>query len=174
MHFSQRTLSALITLVAPLLLALPAQAELPDERLVMSPVAARDSLAAADLTLGLYARRRVAGPVEFMAQPGPKRLQLVMLRNVSADHIGRALMQAFRQHATRLEMAAHTEHLLGLGAAFGSRRGFAAGDRISLELAPGAGTSLRINSDLVSTRIGDVDFFSLLLRAWAVSSPERV
>jgi hypothetical protein len=179
METSVRQISWFVLLTGVALAALapvrPARAaEAVEQRLVMSPATAQRSIAAADLTLGLYAARQVTGPRQFMAQPGLKRLQMVLLRAASTDHIGRILMRGLQQSSSRADLALHTERLVQLGVAFGSRKTFAVGESIALEYLPGFGVRMLINGEPVAGKVGDADFFALLVHGWVVAPLQDV
>lgn len=121
--------------------------------------------------VALYLAERNSSPVAVYALPGPKRIRIVLLRDVAATKLVDALSDAIHDNSTRSERAALsgrvqtlTELLLRL------KRG-ARGDVITFDWLPDAGTAIGVNGQPHGHPIPGEDFYRALLRCWLGERP---
>ncbi len=132
--------------------------------------------AAADQTqtfaAGLYLVKPSRSLAEALASPGPKRLQMQMLREVESQQLGKMISQSFTAGVPRSELPPCLSGLAQLGQAFGAKKKLASGDQVSLDWVQTQGTHILINNQ----RVGLVDgpaFFNCVLSAFVGSqSPD--
>lgn len=134
--------------------------------LVATTATVPQALHRAELRLQLLASRPLGSSKDFLSEPGPKRLHFSVLREVSADKVGQALTRQLQLAALSVNAPA----LLQLGAAFGSRRTFAAGDTLVFELLPGQALRLFINQAPAAEALGDARLMDVLVRSWVAGT----
>ena len=90
---------------------------------------------------GLYLPQKTQDASQALRMPGPKRVSLVLLRDVGADTFVASLVEALKENLSEAEQARlnpQVDELTGLMRKIGeAKKGMA----IGLDFAPGAGTS---------------------------------
>ena len=121
--------------------------------------------------MGLYVARKTADAGELIAQPGPKRVAIRMLRDVGADTFTDALREGMRDNHSEGEMAALEPRVKQLAALMNEVGEAKDGMQISLDWIPGSGTVLVINGAARGKPIAGEDFYRALLRIWLGEHP---
>jgi hypothetical protein len=114
---------------------------------------------------GLYVVKSSRSLAEAIASPGPKRLQMQMLREAESQLLGKLISQAFTAGVPRNEIAPCFAGLAQLGQAFSTKRKLAAGDQVSLDWVQTQGTHILINNQRVGLIEGPA-FFNCVLSAY--------
>ncbi len=114
---------------------------------------------------GLYVVKASRNLAEAVASPGPKRLQMQMLREAESQLLGKLISQAFTAGVPRNEIAPCFAGLAKLGQAFSTKRKLAAGDQVSLDWVQTQGTHILINNERVGLIEGPA-FFNCVLSAY--------
>jgi hypothetical protein len=117
--------------------------------------------------IGLYVRDRKADPI---AQPGPKRVQIHMLRDVGADQFIDALAEGIRANHSESEARALEPRVKELGATMAEIKEARKGMTIALDWT-GAATQLLIDGKAAGRPIQGEDFYRALLRIWLGDKP---
>jgi hypothetical protein len=119
----------------------------------------------------LYLRERVPTAAQAVAMPGPKRLKMVMLQNVSSEEFVKAFNKGVSRNSNADELprlAARMDVFAGLVAAIGQVH---KGDVVDLDLDPGRGLIFSLNGKLRGEPIAGDDFYASLLRAFVGEQP---
>jgi hypothetical protein len=122
-------------------------------------------------TAALYLPARAETPEAVFKAPGPKRLQLVMLRDIDANEFGRLFTRGMQDNASREDFARSIPGTLRLGEMFSTRKRLAAGDSVSIDWLPGAGTVISINGKREGEPIPEPEFYTSLMKIWLGHSP---
>ncbi|MFN4115363.1 MAG: chalcone isomerase family protein [Inhella sp.] len=109
---------------------------------------------------------------EAIASPGPKRLELRMLREVESQELGRQLSITLSSNVPRSELSGCLPGLAQIGEAFGAKKRLAAGDQFSMDSVMGQGTHILINGERVALVKGP-EFFGCLLKAYLGDQPSN-
>jgi hypothetical protein len=117
--------------------------------------------------MGLYVRDRKADPV---AQPGPKRVLIHMLRDVSADTFTEALADGIRANHSEAEVQALEPRIKQLAAAIAELKEARKGMAIALDW-DGRATQLVVDGKPAGAPIPGEDFYVGLLRIWLGDRP---
>jgi hypothetical protein len=117
--------------------------------------------------IGLYVQDRKADPI---AQPGAKRVQIHMLRDVGADQFTQALADGIKDNHTEAEAKALEPRVSELGAIMAGIKEAKTGMAIALDWT-GKETRLSINDKPAGKPIQGEDFYRALLRIWLGDSP---
>ena len=122
---------------------------------------------------GLYLPEKTQSGEAAIAMRGPKRVTLVMLRDVHAETFGEALLNGLRNNLAPDELAKlkpQVDDLLGRIAAIGETR---KGDVIELDYTGNPGTVMKVNGAPQGRPIAGEAFFRALLRIWIGERPAQ-
>mgnify|MGYP003332654103 CR=1 FL=1 len=122
-------------------------------------------------TAGLYLSRPATTPEAVYAMPGPRRLHIVMLRDIDANELGKLFTQGMEKNATREEWARSITGTLRLAELFSRMKHLASGDAFTLDYVPGQGTVVVVNGKAEIEPIREPEFFNALLAIWLGKSP---
>jgi len=117
--------------------------------------------------IGLYVRDPKADPI---SQPGPKRVQIHMLRDVGADQFIDALSEGIKENHSEAQAKALEPRVKELGAAMASIKEAKKGMTISLDWT-GSATQLSVDGKPAGLPIEGEDFYRALLRIWLGDKP---
>jgi hypothetical protein len=117
--------------------------------------------------IGLYVQDRKADPI---GQPGPKRVQIHMLRDVGADRFNEALVEGIKENHSEGEAQALEPRVKLLAAIIGEVKEARKGMRIALDW-DGTATRVLIDGKPAGSPIEGGDFYSALLRIWLGDKP---
>ncbi len=120
---------------------------------------------------GLYLPQKATDTNAVLAQKGPKRVAITMLRNVDADTFSGALLDGLRDNHTEAQFAALKPQIDMLTANFKVAGEAKKGDVVHLDFVPGSGTRVVVNGQARGTTIAGDDFFNSLLRIWIGAKP---
>lgn len=118
---------------------------------------------------GLYVSKRSPSLTEVMGAPGPKRLELRLLRDISGKDMGALFSQAMGTLEQR-ELSGCLPGLLRISEVLNTKKRLSAGESFALDSVPGQGTFIRINGERVSTIEGTA-FFGCLMSAYLGAKP---
>ena len=169
-----RTLAALAALAA----ALPAFAaetagvkfsdstQVADKPLVLNGAGLRRKFIFKVYAMGLYLSAKAESAAAAIDAPGPKRVEIAMLRDVDAKTFSDALREGIEANHSEAEVEAIEPRIKQLEAVM-QRVGTAKeGMRVMLDWAPGTGTQVSIDGAPADTPIPGEDFYRALLRIW--------
>lgn len=120
---------------------------------------------------GLYLGEKKSNVAEILKQEGPRRMTIVMLRDVSSDDFGEAFMKGINENIDAGEKAKYAGQIAKFGELFGGIPGVKKGDVLHLDLIPGAGTQAELNGKKVGETIADPGFYNAVLRIWLGDKP---
>jgi hypothetical protein len=120
---------------------------------------------------GLYLPQKAQAAEQALRLPGPKRMELVMLRDVGADTFAASLLDGLKDNNGEAELARlepQVAALMGLMQKIGEAK---KGMKIALDFTPGAGTAVLVNGAPQGALIPGEEFFAALLRIWLGERP---
>jgi long-chain acyl-CoA synthetase len=106
-------------------------------------------------------------------QPGAKRLQLTLLRDVDGERLLNGMHEGLRKNLGAQEQAALAESIERFSAILRSLGNGRKGDRIALDWIPGEGTVVRINDVPHGPPLAGEAFYRALLRIWLGDAPAQ-
>ncbi len=112
-------------------------------------------------------RSRKADPIK---QPGPKRVQIHMLRDVSADTFNEALVDGIRANHSEAQVQALEPRVKRLAAIIGEVKEAKKGMSIALDWT-GTATQVLIDGKAAGAPIEGEDFYRALLGIWLGDKP---
>ncbi|HZW20518.1 chalcone isomerase family protein [Noviherbaspirillum sp.] len=120
---------------------------------------------------GLYLTEKKSTVPDVLAANGPRRVTIVMLRDISNEELGRGFMSGIQQNSDRNEKAKLIMQLQKFGEIFASIPELKKGDVLTTDWIPGSGTVVHVNGKKVSDTLPDVAFYNALLKIWLGDKP---
>ena len=122
-------------------------------------------------TAGLYLNQKAGTPEAVIANPGPKRIHVVMLRDIDANELGKLFTRGMQDNSPRDEFSKSIPGTIRMGEIFSAKKKLSNGESFSVEYAPNAGTSVLVNGKVMGEPIKEPEFFTGLLRIWLGQKP---
>lgn len=120
---------------------------------------------------GLYLTEKKTSMAKIAAIDGPRRVTLIMARDVSADSFGGAFMEGLKDNTSVAERNAIASQVNKFGEMFALVPGLKKGDVLHLDWLPGVGTQCELNGRKLGETVPDVAFYNAILRIWLGEDP---
>lgn len=120
---------------------------------------------------GLYLTRKAQATDAVLGAPGPKRIHIVMLREINASELGKLFTRGMEDNAPRDEFSKSIPGTLKMSEIFFRIKKLNAGDSFSVDWLPGVGTVILVNGKPTIEPIKEPEFFSALAKIWLGQSP---
>jgi hypothetical protein len=120
---------------------------------------------------GLYVPQKSSDARALVAQKGPRRIDMGLLRDVSADSFSEALNDGLKANNSEAELAALQSQIDALNAALKSVGAVKKGDTVLFEFVPDMGTRVVVNAQPRGGAIPGEAFFAAVLRIWIGDKP---
>jgi hypothetical protein len=121
-------------------------------------------------TAGLYLQAKAMTP-DGVYGTAPRRIHVVMLREVNADELGRLFTRGIEENLTREEFAKVIPAVIRMSDVFGLRKRLLPGDAFTVDYVPGTGSVISINGQRVPEPIKEPEFYDALMKIWLGRSP---
>jgi hypothetical protein len=175
--FTRRGLFVLCLALAPQVWAQPAPLEVGGVKfepqvqaggatLALNGAAVRYKAVVKVYAIGLYLPNKATTAKAAMEQTGPKRVHVVMLREVSGHELGRNFAHNFEDNISRDEFTASVKQIFRFGELFSKRKSLKAGETFTLDWTPGVGTTVSINGVPQGEPYEGAVFFNGMLKLW--------
>jgi hypothetical protein len=119
----------------------------------------------------LYLTEKATTPEAAISAPGPRHLQIVMLREIDANELGRLFTKGMEQNAPREEFSKSIAGIMRMSDIFSSRKKLMAGESFAVEWVPGTGTVITVNGKPEGQPIKEPEFYSALMKIWLGKAP---
>jgi hypothetical protein len=120
---------------------------------------------------GLYLQDKKTTTPEVLKADGPRRVTLVMMREISSDDFGKAFMDGLNANVDKAEKAAIVGQISKFGEMFATLDGLKKGDVLHVDWIPGSGTQCELNGKKIGEIVPDVAFYNAVLRIWIGDKP---
>jgi hypothetical protein len=120
---------------------------------------------------GLYVPQKANSAAALLAQKGPRRMAITMLRNVDADTFAESLNDGLKANLGEQELAGFKSQIEALNTTMKAVGEAKKGDAIHFEFTPDAGTRIVVNGQPRGAAIPGEDFFNAVLRIWIGDKP---
>ena len=120
---------------------------------------------------GLYLAEKASTPEAVLAAPGPRRLQIVMLRDIDGNELGKLFTKGMEENAPREEFSKSITGILRMSEVFSTRKKLLAGESFAVEWLPGTGTVISVNGKAEGAPVKEPEFYSALMKIWLGKSP---
>jgi hypothetical protein len=120
---------------------------------------------------GLYLPEKKSTVPEVLKLDGPRRVTLVMMRDISSDDFGSAFMNGLNNNVDNAEKARLVSQISKFGEMFGAIEGLKKGDVLHVDWIPGSGTQCELNGKKIGDIVPDLNFYNAVLRIWLGNKP---
>jgi hypothetical protein len=148
----------------------PDKARVQGRDLVLNGAGARQRFFFNVYAMGLYLPEKKADAAAVLAQPGPKRISLHMLRNVGAESFSEALVEGLKENHSEAEFQALAPGVKALTDIMAEVKEAKKGMVIALDWT-GTATRVSIDGRPVGQPIAGENFYRSLLRIWLGDHP---
>jgi hypothetical protein len=120
---------------------------------------------------GLYLPEKKTTAAEVLKLEGPRRMTLVMLREVSSESFGKAFMDGLNDNVDNAEKMKLIPQISKFGEMFAMLEALKKGDVLHLDWIPGSGTQCELNGKKIGEVVPDLAFYNAVLRIWLGDKP---
>ena len=120
---------------------------------------------------GLYLPEKKNTVADVMKIEGPRRLTLVMMREISSDDFGQAFMTGLNNNIDKADKSRFVTQISKFGEMFGTIDGLKKGDVLHIDWIPGAGTQCELNGKKIGETLPDVNYYNAVLKIWLGDKP---
>jgi hypothetical protein len=121
--------------------------------------------------VGLYLPEKASTAPDVLGQDGPRRVRIVMLRDVPADTFANAFFEGLTANTTKAEQSRLAPQMRDFNAVFTAGESLKKGDVVQLDWLPTAGTQCSLNGKKLGDPLPDVAFYNAVLRIWLGDHP---
>lgn len=119
----------------------------------------------------LYTTKKVTSWDELIAAPGPKRLSLVMTREIEAGPFGKLLTRGMEDNNPKSAMSKLVPGLIRMGDIFTIQKVLLPGDVIHIDWIPGTGMVVTAKGKVQGEPFKEPEFFKALMGIWLGEHP---
>ncbi len=119
----------------------------------------------------LYLPQKKDNTKDVLAVRGAKRVGVTMLREVSSDELGQALITGIQKNSSPDETRRLGLQLLTMGDIFGRIPKLKKGETFSVDWIPNSGTVVVVDGKAVADPIPDEAFYNAILKIWLGDEP---
>jgi len=119
----------------------------------------------------LYTTKKVTSLEELLSAPGPKRMRMVMTREIEAGPFGKLLTRGMEDNNPKAEVSKLIPGLLKMGGLFTEHKSFVAGDTIEMDWIPGTGLVIAVKGKVTTEPFKEPEFFRALMGIWLGPQP---
>jgi len=121
--------------------------------------------------LGLYLPEKKSTVAEILAAEGPRRVKIVVLRELTSEEFGKAFMAGLNDNTDAAERAKLAPQTKQFGEMFAMFPALKKGDVLTVDWLPGTGSQVMLNGKNVGGVLPDVAFYNAILRIWLGDKP---
>lgn len=119
----------------------------------------------------LYLSEKKTTVPEVLDIAGPRRLTLIMLREISSEDFGQSFMTGLNANSDKAEKSKIINQMVKMGEIFASIPSLKKGDTITTDWIPGSGMVIQVNGKAVGEILPDINFFNAYLKIWLGDKP---
>lgn len=120
---------------------------------------------------GLYLTEKSKNVADILKMDGPRRVTLVMARDISSEDLGKAFMDGINENLDKAEKAKIVGQIGKFGEMFASVDQIRKGDVLHMDWIPGTGTVCELNGKRIGEPASDINFYNAVLRIWLGEKP---
>jgi hypothetical protein len=121
--------------------------------------------------LGFYLQEQKSTVQEVLNAAGPRRIQIVSLRDLTSDEFGAAFMAGLHANTTSDERTRFLPQTKAFGEMFGAIPGLKKGDVLIVDWLPGVGTQCMLNGKKIGEVVPDLGFYNAIMKIWIGDKP---
>lgn len=119
----------------------------------------------------LYLPEKKTTVPEVLELAGPRRLTLIMLREISSEDFGQSFMTGLNANSDKAEKSKIINQMVKMGEIFASIPSLKKGDTITTDWIPGSGMLIQVNGKPVGEILPDINFYNAYLKIWLGEKP---
>ncbi|WP_426105885.1 chalcone isomerase family protein [Massilia sp. TSP1-1-2] len=120
---------------------------------------------------GLYLQDKKSTAEEVFAAEGPRRMQLVIMRDISSEDFGNAFMSGINNNLDGKDKTKIVTQISKFGEIFAAVDGLKKGDVLDTDYIPGQGTICILNGKRLGEVTPEVNFNNAVLKIWLGNKP---
>ena len=120
---------------------------------------------------GLYAPNKTSEVAEVSDTGTPKRLRIVMLREIHSSELGKMFARGMEENVERGAMTRLLPGIMRMSQVFSDHKRLVAGDSFQVDWVPGTGGVLTIKGQVVGEPFREPEFYRALLGIWLGPKP---
>ncbi len=121
--------------------------------------------------MGLYLAEHKASASDVQALAGPKRVRIVMMREVASDELAKSFIAGLNSNSSAAEKSKISDQTQKFEKMFSAIPVVKKGDVITLDWLPGTGTVSQFNGKPLGEPLPDAAFYNAILRIWLGEKP---
>jgi hypothetical protein len=133
----------------------------------------RNFLLAKVYVIGLYLSHKASSTEAALKAEGSKRIQIVMLRDATAQQVTDGLFNALARNNTPEDVTAQKDNVEYLRGVLLALEQVPSGTAFSMDYRPGEGTRLLVNGQPKSRLIPGEGFYRVVMRIWLGDLPAQ-
>lgn len=145
--------------------------KLQDQNLLLNGAGVRYKAVFKVYTAGLYLTQKANSPEEVWKAPGPKRIHIVMLRDIDANELGKLFTRGVEDNTPRNEMSPLVPGLIRMSDIFSRHKKLMTGDTFTVDWLPDQGTVISVKGLPQGEPFKEPAFFQALVRIWLGNNP---
>ena len=149
----------------------PDTAKVANKELQLNGLGVRNKFFVKVYTVGLYTPEKATTAEEVFKDDGPRRVRLVMLREVTADDFGTAFMSGINNNSNTAEKQKIVTQISKFGEMFAMLEGLKKGDVLDLDWVPGQGTTCYLNGKRIGEITPGIEFNNAVVKIWLGDKP---
>ena len=122
-------------------------------------------------TAGLYLEKKASTPQEVASQRGPKRMRIVMLREIDSAELGKLFSRGMEDNMDRAAFSRIVPGVLRMSQIFSDHKKLQAGDQFMIDWIPGTGTVITVKGKVQGEPFKEPEFFNALMGIWLGNLP---
>ena len=122
-------------------------------------------------TAGLYLEQKADTPEAVLAQTGPKRITITMLRDIDSGELGKLFARGMEDNMDRKQFSRLIPGVMRMSQVFTDHKQLKSGETFVLDWVPGTGTVLTVKGQVEGQPFKEPEFFEALMRIWLGPKP---
>lgn len=119
----------------------------------------------------LYTSKKVHTLEELLAAPGPKRMQLTFVREMSSAPFGKLFTRGIEDNVPKANFSKLVPSIIRMGDIFNATKSFNPGEGIILDWVPSTGLIISVKGQPWGEPIVEPEFFAALMAIWFGPNP---
>ncbi len=149
------------------------QSQLENQTLTLNGAGLRTRFFFKVYAVALYLSAPARDTAAVIDTPGPRRIDIVTLRDLTAQQFTDALAEGLAKNLDAAELAAVQSRIDSFIATLLAIENAKEGTRITIDYVPATGTKLHIDGAAAGAPIEGQDFYNALLRVWIGEKPAQ-
>ncbi|MES2741682.1 MAG: chalcone isomerase family protein [Pseudomonadota bacterium] len=121
--------------------------------------------------IALYLPEKKTATADILALPGPRRIIITMLRDLSSEDFGQAFMNGLHNNLDVDERTKILSQTMAFGSMFSLIPSLKKNDVMTVDWVPAVGTVSYLNGKKLSDPVPELGFYNAILKIWLGDRP---